>query len=111
MRWGGLKLNRVKLLLDNLPAELQSQRQSLAQCLEAMDHVLPLRAVYLFGSYARGEARPESDVDLCIVADGAAVAAGDAPGVAASRIHFIAHLAGAAGGKTGEPGPFFSNGF
>jgi hypothetical protein len=71
MRQGGLKLNRVKLLLDNLPAELQSQRQTLARCLEAMDRVLPLRAVYLFGSHARGEARPDSDVDLCIVADGA----------------------------------------
>lgn len=30
-----------------------------------------VRAVYLFGSHARGEARPDSDVDLCIVADGA----------------------------------------
>ena len=61
----------VKLLLDNLPAKLQSQRDTLAQCLEAMDRVMPLRAVYLFGSHARGEARPDSDVDLCIVADGA----------------------------------------
>src|SRR5437867_10243178 len=61
----------VKLLLDNLPAKLQSQRDTLAQCLEAMDRVMPLRAVYLFGSHARGESRPDSDVDLCIVADGA----------------------------------------
>jgi len=71
MRWGRLKLIPVKLLLDNLPADLQNQRQTLAQCLEAMDRVLPLRAVYLFGSHVRGEARPDSDVDLCIVADGA----------------------------------------
>ncbi len=62
----------MKLLLDNLPADLQSQRDTLARCLEAMDRVMPLRAVYLFGSHARGEARPDSDVDLCIVADGAA---------------------------------------
>src|SRR5437867_1829277 len=48
----------VKLLLDNLPAKLQSQRDTLAQCLEAMDRVLPLKAVYLFGSHARGEADP-----------------------------------------------------
>ena len=61
----------VKLLLDNLPAGLRSQRETLARCLEAMDRVMPLRAVYLFGSHARGEARPDSDVDLCIVADGA----------------------------------------
>ena len=43
----------------------------LARCLEAMDRALPLRAVYLFGSHARGEARPDSDVDLCLVTDGA----------------------------------------
>ncbi len=68
---GSLKLNGVKLLLDNLPEKLQCQRQTLAQCLEAMDRVLPLQAVYLFGSYARGEAQADSDVDLCIVANGA----------------------------------------
>ena len=61
----------MKLLLENLPPGLQSQRETLAQCLQAMDRALPLRAVYLFGSHARGEARPDSDVDLCIVADGA----------------------------------------
>ena len=61
----------MKLLLDNLPTDLQSQRDTLARCLEAMNRVMPLRAVYLFGSHARGEARPDSDVDLCIVADGA----------------------------------------
>jgi predicted nucleotidyltransferase len=61
----------VKLLLDNLPVGLREQRQTLASCLEAMNRVMPLRAVYLFGSHARGEARSDSDVDLCIVADGA----------------------------------------
>jgi predicted nucleotidyltransferase len=61
----------VKLLLENLPASLQDQRETLAKCLEAMNQALPLRAVYLFGSYARGEARPDSDVDLCLVAEGA----------------------------------------
>ena len=58
-------------MLENLPSTLHSQRDTLAKCLEAMDRVTPLRAVYLFGSHARGEGRPESDVDLCIVADGA----------------------------------------
>ena len=62
----------MKLLLENLPPSLASQRETLARCFEAMDRVMPLRAVYLFGSHARGEARPDSDVDLCIVADGAA---------------------------------------
>src|SRR5438477_2916788 len=62
----------MKLVLDNLPTALQSQRQTLARCLKAMDAVMPLQAVYLFGSHARGEARADSDVDLCVVAEGAA---------------------------------------
>ena len=61
----------MKLLLENLPPSLQGQRETLARCLEAMDRVMPLKAVYLFGSHVRGEARPDSDVDLCLVADGA----------------------------------------
>ncbi len=61
----------MKLLLENLPASLQDQRETLAKCLEAMNQALPLRAVYLFGSHARGEARLDSDVDLCLVAEGA----------------------------------------
>lgn len=61
----------MKLHLENLPPSLHGQRETIARCLEAMDRVMPLRAVYLFGSHARGEARPESDVDLCLVADGA----------------------------------------
>ena len=60
MRLGGRRLGSVKLRLDNLPASLQSQRQTLAHCFEAMDRVMPLRAVYLFGSHARGEAGPDS---------------------------------------------------
>lgn len=28
-----------------------------------------LRGVYLFGSYARGEARPDSDIDVAVVLD------------------------------------------
>jgi predicted nucleotidyltransferase len=61
----------VKLLLENLPPSLKDQRETLARCLEAMNQALPLTAVYLFGSHARGEARPDSDVDLCLVAEGA----------------------------------------
>ncbi len=30
-----------------------------------------MREVWLFGSHARGDARPDSDVDLCLVAEGA----------------------------------------
>src|SRR3989442_12894519 len=61
----------MRLMLDNLPASLRQQRENLGRCLEAMEKVMPLRAVYLFGSHARGDARPDSDVDLCIVAEGA----------------------------------------
>src|SRR6266571_2103623 len=68
---GGRSLHGVKLLLENLPASLAPQRETLARCLEAMNRALPLREVWLFGSHARGEARPDSDVDLCLVAEGA----------------------------------------
>src|SRR5881296_3013725 len=61
----------MRFLWENLPPSLANQRETLAKCLEAMDRVLPLTAVYLFGSHARGEARPDSDVDLCLVAEGA----------------------------------------
>src|SRR5260221_1058102 len=61
----------VKLLLENLPASLNPHRDALVRCLEAMDRTLPLKTVYLFGPHARGEARPDSDVDLCLVAEGA----------------------------------------
>jgi hypothetical protein len=61
----------VKLLLQNLPPSLAGQSQILAQCLDAIARVGQIRAVYLFGSHARGDARPGSDVDLCVVADDA----------------------------------------
>ena len=61
----------VKLVMDNLPRSLAAQEATLARCLEAMNRAMPLRQVYLFGSHARGEAGPDSDVDLCIVTDGA----------------------------------------
>jgi predicted nucleotidyltransferase len=57
--------------MDNLPAALRPQRETLAQCLEAFNRARHVRAIYLFGSHARGEAGSDSDVDLCIVADGA----------------------------------------
>ena len=68
----------MRLLLDKLPASLREQRDCLARCLAAMDRVMPLKAVYLFGSHARGEAQPGSDVDLCVVAEGAAAQLGAA---------------------------------
>jgi predicted nucleotidyltransferase len=61
----------MKLLLENLPQGLSSQRDSLSKCLFAMGRAANIRAVYLFGSHARGDAQPDSDVDLCIVSDDA----------------------------------------
>ena len=61
----------MRLLLEKLPPSLQQRRETLGKCLEAMGRVRRVRAVYLFGSHARGQGRPDSDVDLCIVADGA----------------------------------------
>ena len=62
----------MKLHLEYLPASLAPQREVLRRCLEAMDAALPIQQVILFGSHARGDARADSDVDLCLVAEGAA---------------------------------------
>ena len=61
----------ARLWMQNLPPSLREQREVLAQCLKAMDQVIPLTYVYLFGSHARKEAHAQSDVDLCVVAEGA----------------------------------------
>jgi hypothetical protein len=61
----------VNLHLENLPPSLVPQRETLRRCLVAMDAALPIEQVILFGSHARGEAGPESDVDLCLVSTGA----------------------------------------
>jgi len=61
----------MKILLENMPEPLRRYREPLRQCIQAFATVKPVRKVYLFGSYARGNALPDSDVDLCIVAEGA----------------------------------------
>lgn len=61
----------MELHLEDLPSSLAAHRDALASCLEAFDRLTPIHSVYLFGSHARGEAQPDSDVDLCIVAEGA----------------------------------------
>jgi hypothetical protein len=62
----------MKLLLENLPPSLLPHARALQECLDAFDEVMAVQKVYLFGSHARGVARPDSDVDLCIVSHGAA---------------------------------------
>lgn len=61
----------MRLLLENLPPSLLDQADAIRRCLIAFDKAIPLQAVYLFGSHARGDARPDSDVDLCLVSEGA----------------------------------------
>jgi predicted nucleotidyltransferase len=61
----------MRLRLENLPRSLLGEREVLSKCLDAFNRLTPIQSVYLFGSHVRGEARPGSDVDLCIVAEGA----------------------------------------
>ena len=61
----------MKLLDNNIPQALRSPTSGLAECLRAFGRARPVERVVLFGSYARGQQRPDSDVDLCIVAEGA----------------------------------------
>ncbi len=56
---------------ENLPFSLQEKREVLHQVIEAMAKVRPLQRVILFGSHVREEAGTHSDVDLCIITEGA----------------------------------------
>lgn len=60
----------MRILGDNLPVALAQKHLALRQCLQAFNTVYPVRQVLLFGSHARGTPHADSDVDLCIVADG-----------------------------------------
>ena len=61
----------MRFLDENVPAGLRDAAAAVQQCLKAFANVVPVRRVILFGSYARGEAGRDSDVDLCIVTEGA----------------------------------------
>ena len=50
------------------PAEVRAILAELKSGLESL-YGNRLRGLYLFGSYARGEAEPESDIDVLIVLD------------------------------------------
>jgi predicted nucleotidyltransferase len=44
-------------------------KTDLCDAVKTIAQRIPARAIYLFGSYARGEQRPESDIDLLVVVD------------------------------------------
>lgn len=60
----------MRILVHNLPRTLADKQDALLACLRAFDRVHPVQEVILFGSHARGTAGPDSDVDLCVVAEG-----------------------------------------
>jgi len=60
----------MKILAENFPHGLAQKQLALRQCLQAFNTVYPVHQVLLFGSHARGTPHADSDVDLCIVADG-----------------------------------------
>jgi predicted nucleotidyltransferase len=61
----------VKVIEENIPSSLGNHREKLIECLNAFHRSHRLCEVILFGSHARGDASPESDVDLCLVTDDA----------------------------------------
>lgn len=60
----------MKVRSERMPVALNTHADGLQACIQAFDEVLPVERVLLFGSYARGENTPDSDVDLCIVTNG-----------------------------------------
>jgi len=49
-----------------------AEKDLLIRCRKAVSEIDPLAQVILYGSRARGEARPDSDYDLLILTDGPA---------------------------------------
>jgi predicted nucleotidyltransferase len=50
--------------IDTMPVEIQKELESMTNTIVGM---IPEAAVILFGSYSRGEQRPYSDLDICVV--------------------------------------------
>ncbi len=55
----------MKLHLENLPASLPDQRDTITRCLEKLNEAMPLQQVHFFGSHARGEARNRQNPRTC----------------------------------------------
>jgi predicted nucleotidyltransferase len=60
----------MHIIEKNLPLAPAQLAEGLRDCVQAFATVLPVQRVILFGSYARGDADANSDVDLCVVAHG-----------------------------------------
>jgi uncharacterized protein len=69
MKTGKFYFPGLTLRAKNIPSSLTSQQSALIRCIDAMCKAIPVRRVVLFGSHVRGQARKDSDVDLCIVSD------------------------------------------
>ena len=54
---------------QQLPSDIKKALKELQQSLEQI-YGEQLRGIYLYGSYARGDFHPDSDVDVLIVLDG-----------------------------------------
>jgi uncharacterized protein len=50
---------------DTLPLDIQTTVRAYRTYLEAEG--IPVQSVSVFGSYAKGTQRPESDIDVCVV--------------------------------------------
>ena len=60
----------MKMISENFPESLGGYTKGLKACIQAFELAVPIDRVVLFGSYARGQNRPDSDVDLCIIVSG-----------------------------------------
>lgn len=56
--------------MDRRPRTGAEKDRALSGLLEDLRQDPDVRAVFLFGSHARGDGRPDSDVDLLVVAEG-----------------------------------------
>ncbi len=44
-------------------------RETILRFYESVRHLFPIKKVLLYGSHARGQARPDSDIDVAVVVD------------------------------------------